>query len=187
MTVKEAIKNRRTIRKFLQTPIEREKLVSYIDSARLAASGANLQPLKYAIIDEKETVDKVFDMVKWAAYLKDGAPKENERPTVFIAVVADLNIKKVGYEFDMGAAVTNLILSAYEDGVGTCWMGAINYAGITELLKLPENLKLLAVVALGIIGEKSYEVDIKDNDVKYFKDSEGNLCVPKRSLEEIIL
>ncbi len=62
-------------------------------------------------------------------------------------------------------------------------MGAIDYVGITELLKLSENHKALSAVALGVIGEKSYEVSINDNDVKYFKDNEGNLCVSQRSLE----
>ncbi len=188
MNTYDLIINRRTIRKFLQKPIEDESLKKYINAARVAPSAANRQPLKYKIINTKKDVDEIFKLVKWAAYIApEGNPKENEKPVSFIAVLADLDIRKDGYEFDLGAAVQNLTISAEADGIGSCIMGAIDYKKITEFLELPDNLKLLCVIALGYKGESPKECDLKNNDVKYFKDEKGVLNVPKRSLDEIIV
>ena len=92
--------------------ISKELLLKYIDAARIAPSGGNLQPLKYAIISKKEAVSEFFSYVKWAGYLAPYYnPKENERPTAYIVVLADTAIRKNGYELDVGAAVENIILN----------------------------------------------------------------------------
>ena len=68
MEMIDIIRKRRTIRSFTQTPIEREKLDMMIEAARLAPSGANLQPLKYIVVDSKEGCEKLFPLTKWAGY-----------------------------------------------------------------------------------------------------------------------
>jgi len=187
MSIYDLILKRRTIRKFEQKPISKEMLLKYVNAARVAPSAANRQPLKYAVVHSKDTVKKVFDCVKWAGYLApDYNPKENERPTAFIAVCVDNNISKAGYEMDIGAAVENIILSALEDGVGACWMGAIDKPEITKILNLPEKLTLSCVVALGYAGESPKEVEIKEDNIKYYLEN-GTLCVPKRNMEEVII
>ncbi len=188
MNINELLKSRRTIRKFKQTPISPEQLERYIDLARTAPSAANLQPLKYVAVQSIEMTDKMFELVKWAGYLApDYNPKEGEKPTAYIVVCADTSIRKNGYDSDVGAAVENMIISALADGIGACWMGAIDRAEIAELLKLPENLEISCVLALGYMAESPKEVEMKDDDVKYFLDDEGTLCVPKRSLDEILI
>ena len=187
MDMYELIKKRRTIRKFKNTPILPEQVSKYIDAARVAPSAANIQPLKYVSITSPEMVDKVFPLVKWAGYLApDYNPKENEHPTAFVAVCADLSLRQSGYEVDMGAAVENLILAALSDGIGACWMAAIDFEKISELLELGENLKLLCVVALGYPDETPEETSLTQ-DVKYYVGDNGNLHVPKRSLEEVLI
>jgi len=187
MSIYELILNRRTIRKFEQKPISADMLKKYINAARVAPSAANRQPLKYVAVNSKENTAKVFEYVKWAGYLApDYNPKENERPTAFIAVCVDNNISKAGFEMDIGAAVENIILSALEDGVGACWMGAIDRPKISEILNLPENLILSCVVALGFSAETPQEVEIKDDDIKYYLEN-GTLCVPKRNESEVLI
>lgn len=187
MTAKELIQNRRTIRKFLQKPIPAERLRAYIDCARLAPSGANLQPLRYVLVHTPEMVEKLFPLVRWAAYLApDYNPKEEERPTAFIAVAAELSVRKSGYEADMGAAVENMILAAEEDGIGSCWMGAIDYEKISTLLELSDSQKLLCVVAMGYKDEQPEEVCVAEGDVKYYL-KDGTLRVPKRPMDEVLL
>lgn len=187
MNTYDLILKRRTIRKFEQKAVTKEMLEKYINAARLAPSAANRQPLKYVAVQSSEMVTKVFEQVKWAGYLApDYNPKENERPTAFIAVCVDNNISKAGYEMDIGAAVENLILTALEDGVGTCWMGAIDRVKITEILNLPDNLTLSCVVALGFSAESPKDVEIKEDVVKYYLDN-GTLCVPKRKLDEVLI
>lgn len=186
MDIYELIKSRRTIRKFKQTPISSDELLKLIDSARVAPSGANMQPLKYVGVNSPEMAEKIFENVKWAGYLApDYNPKENERPVAYIAVFGDLSIKKSGFETDMGAAVENLILTALSDGIGACWMGAINYEKITGLLNAGDDLKLLCVVALGYPMESPKEATVEDDNIKYYLDSDNVLNVPKRSIEDV--
>lgn len=187
MEVYQAIQNRRTVRRFRQTPLSVSQLRKYVNAARLAPSGANLQPLKYVIISSEEMVKQLFEHVHWAAYLApEGTPEAGERPTAYIAQIADLTIKKNGYELDAGAAMENMLLAAEEDGVGSCWMGAIDYDKISKLLGLKETEKLIAVAAMGVKAEQPAE-ETWQGDVKYYKDENNMLHVPKRPLDEVIL
>jgi nitroreductase len=187
MNVYEAAIQRRTIRKFKQEPIKRTLLEKYIDAARLAPSGSNMQPLKYMIIDDPVKVNQVFNHVKWAGYIAPaGDPGECERPVAFIVILADTDIKKVGYELDAGAAAQNIFMTAWEDGVGTCWMGSIDRDKIQELLKIKDKYIINTVIALGYMAENSVVEDRTDS-VKYYKNSSGVLHVPKRTLAEVIV
>lgn len=182
------LKSRRTIRKFTPQPLSSEQLARYIDAARVAPSGANIQPLKYIAVHSKSMAEKVFPLVKWAGYLAPNYnPKDNEHPAAYVAVCADLSLRKSGYELDAGAAVENLILAALEDGVGACWMGAIDYEKISELLGIDGSLKLLCVVALGYPSESPTETELEDGNIKYYIGNDGELRVPKRPLDDILI
>lgn len=188
MNVREAIEKRRTIRKYRQTPIDLATLHELIDCARLAAYGANLQPLKFMAINDAKTVSAIFPLTRWAGYLPDGAPKSGEEPTAYIAILGDMEIKKNGaFEVDAGAAVTNMMLRATELELGTCWLGSIDREKIPALLNLPENLKLVYLLAVGEPMQESCICDMEDGNVKYFEDENGKINVPKRSLEEVIV
>ena len=188
MNVREAIEKRRTIRKFAQTQIDVTDLHELIDCARLAAYGANLQPLKFRTVTDKNEVDGVFDCLKWAGYLSDGTPKEGERPTAYIAILGDTDIKKNGsFEADAGAAVTTMMLRATELELATCWFGSVDREGVRKILNIPEKFELLYVLAVGVPAQESVACEMKDGDVKYFMGEDGVLNVPKRSLEEIII
>lgn len=186
MTAYEAIMNRRTIRKFKQEPLDNADLIRLVDCARMAAYGANAQPLKFRIITEKETLDKIFPKTKWAAMLADGAPAENERPTAYIAVIGDTKIKK-NFEVDAGAAVTTMMIAAEEMGIATCWLGAIDRDGIKTALKLGDEYELPYMLALGKPAQKSCAVAMNDESTKYFMSEDGILNVPKRSLEDVMI
>lgn len=188
MKVYDAIMNRRTIRKFRTLPVERSKLVMLADCGRMAAFGANMQPLKFAVITDKALLEGIFPLTKWAGYLPDGAPEENERPPAYIAVIGDTTIRKNGaFETDAGAAVTNMMLEAHEQGLATCWLGAIDRDGLKKLLKLPEELNVLYLLAVGYPAQESRAVEMKNGDVKYYEDENGGICVPKRALEDVLI
>ena len=135
MNVYDAIMKRRTIRKFEQKTVSEDNLVKLVDCARVAAYGANVQPLKFMIVNNSEILQKIYPMTKWAGYLADGAPKEDERPAAYIAILGDSSIKSNKmYEVEAGAAVTTMMLEAVEMGLGTCWLGAIQRDEIKKLL-----------------------------------------------------
>lgn len=187
MNTKELIKSRRTIRKFKQTTISKDKLISYIDCARVAPSAANLQPLKYIVVSGPEMTEKIFPLVKFAGYLAPHYnPKESEQPVAYIVICGDKTIKESGYDIDVGAAAENIIISALADGIGACWMAAIDRESIHELLELPECLAISCVIAMGYPMETPKEVEMKDGDVKYYLE-DNTLCVPKRSMEDVLV
>ncbi len=187
MNTKELIKSRRTIRKFKQESISKDKLVSYIDCARVAPSAANLQPLKYIVVESQEMTARMFPLVKFAGYLAPHYnPKDDERPTAYVVICGDKTIKDAGYDIDVGAAAENIIISALADGVGACWMAAIDREAIHKLLELDDNLAISCVIAMGYPMESPKEVEMTEGDVKYYVEND-TLCVPKRSMKDVLI
>ncbi len=187
MNVLEAIKNRRTIRIFKQIPVEKQDILKIIDAARLAPTGANLQPLKYKIITKETTRREIFPHIKYAGYLPDWNPSFEQCPTAFIAVLNDTDIKPAEKsECDSGAAIMNMCLAATELGLGSCWLGSVNRAEIKKLLKLENNLDITYLLALGYPDQEASYFEMTDS-IKYYHDENNNVFVPKRSLEDIIV
>ena len=104
MEVYEAIKKRRSVRKFIQDrKIDREVLERLIEAARLAPSASNIQPVKYVIVDDEKLAEEIFRHVRWAAYVAPRrTPKEGERPVAFIACVPIWNCEKTGISLILG-------------------------------------------------------------------------------------
>ena len=187
MNIYDAARSRRTIRKFKQEPVSREDIMKIIDCARLAPYGANMQPLKFAVIEDEQKRRDLFPLIKYAGYLSDWNPAFEECPTVFIAVLADSSIKPpANTECDCGAAVMSMCLEAEELGIGSCWLGAIDRPKIKERLGLGEKYDVKYLLGLGIPAQSGDVFDIKD-DIKYYFDENGNVHVPKRTMDEIIV
>lgn len=186
MNVYEAILKRRSIRKFKQEEISIQILNKLVNAARLAPQGANLQPMKYIIVNDTTLLPSVFATTKWAAYLKgEGTPKEGERPTAYIVALCDIEIKKSGWDVDAGAAIENLILTATEEGIGSCWIGSVDREELRKVLNIPDQYYLHSVIALGYPAERSVAED-ENGSIKYYKDENGVIHVPKRKFEDIV-
>lgn len=187
MDVSKALLKRRTIRKFTQEKLNIEDLKQLIEYARLAAYPANLQPLKFAIITDDKMLSDIFPHTKWAGYLPEtGTPKEDERPTAYIAILGDKSLKS-SFEVEAGAAVTSMMLGAFEKGIASCWLGAINRPELMNIFKLSEeDFSLVYLLALGYPKQKSQSCDMTDS-IKYFEDENKVINVPKRTDIEIKL
>ncbi|MCM8803811.1 MAG: nitroreductase family protein [Candidatus Omnitrophica bacterium] len=186
MDIYEIIKKRRTIRRFKQKEIPLELIEKFIDMARIAPSGANMQPIEYIIVNDKKIVDDIFPLTGWAGYLgKDGPPPEGKRPVAYIVVLVNKDVKSPTPKHDVGAAVENILLSATYEGIGTCWIGSINREKLREILKIPENYEIDTIVALGYPDEESY-IEEFTGSIKYWRDEKGVMHVPKRNLKDIL-
>ena len=187
MDVYEAIRGRRTIRRFTGAPVEKKVLTRLVDAARLAPSGGNLQPLEFIAVSEPELVARLAEHVKWAAYIHPaGNPPEGHCPGAFIATLVNQQIALDGAQYDVAAAVMTMILAARAAGLGSCWMGNIDRQAIAAVLKVPDTgWKLDSVLALGVPDE-SPVVEPFESSVKYWKDEKGVLHVPKRALKDIL-
>ncbi len=185
MKVTEAIIKRRTKRKYTTEGVSRDLLETLVGYARFAPMGANLQALKYAIIDG-DLSKKVFPLTKWSGYHPEDAPNEKEQPPSYIAILGDNVIKPNGqFETDAGAAGATICLAAEELGLSTCWLGAIKRDEIKELLGVSPKYSLLYLIAVGYSEQKADFCDAKD-DIKYFMNGDI-LTVPKRTLDEILV
>lgn len=186
MEVSQALKKRRTIRKFENKKIPHEDLVGLVEYARYCAYPANVQPLRFKIINDEKTLDEIFPCTKWAAYLSDGAPKQNERPAAYIAVLGDKE-KKDKFEVEAGCAICAMMTGALDKGLGSCWLGAIKRDELMKIFGLDtEKYELLYLLALGYPKQKSRICEY-NGSVKYFEDENGIINVPKLSLDELII
>ncbi len=186
MNIMNAIKTRRSIRKFQQKAISNDVLTDLVDAARLAPYPINLQPLKFAIVNNTELSKAVFDCTKWAGYLENGTPAKDERPVAYIVILGDKNIKSSGdFKCETGIAGSHIVLGAMEYGLASCWLGALKRDRITEILSLPENLIVQDIIALGFPMQESRPAVMADS-VKYYLDADNILNVPKRSIEDVI-
>lgn len=186
MSLYELILSRRSIRQFKPEPVSRSILEKLINAARLAPSGANLQPLEFVAVDEEEVRKRLFPCLRWAAYIDpEGNPQPGHEPVAYVVVLVNLKLRKKGYERDVGAAVENMILTAWEERVGSCWIANADIKMIKDMLNVPEDYKVDSVLALGYPAEEPITEELKES-VKYWKDSKGCLHVPKRRLDDIV-
>jgi nitroreductase len=188
MNLKDLILRTRSYRRFdesrrIETPI----LESLIDLARLSASGANKQPLKYLVYNEAADCDRIFPYLAWAGYLREWpGPDKGERPSAYIIVLGDKTIAE-SFGIDHGIAAQSIMLGAVEAGFGGCMIQSIKREELRSELGLADSYDILLVLALGKPVEKVVVEEIRDNDVKYWRDEDKTHHVPKRNLKDIIL
>ncbi|OQX11513.1 MAG: nitroreductase [Desulfobulbaceae bacterium A2] len=189
MTFKDLILRTRSYRRFQQeVAISRETLVELVELARLSASAANRQPLKYALSCDPRTNALVFPTLAWAAYLKDWpGPAEGERPAGYIVILGDKRISS-SFGCDHGIAAQSILLGATEKGLGGCIIASIQREALGRALALPADCEILLVIVLGQPAETVViETVGPTGDIKYWRDEADVHHVPKRALDEIIL
>ena len=187
MSVMDTLATRRTYRRFEQKPVPQDVVDDIIEAVRLSSSGANRQAVRLVVVNQPTDVARVQPLVKWAAYLppEQGTPKADELPTLFVAVVKDTAIPG-DPATDIGIALANMTLAAWDKGVGSCIMGAINKPALSELLGIAAPDKLAFMVALGCPTHAARVVPMTEKTgIKYYLDENGDYCVPKRSVEEL--
>lgn len=181
----EKITNRRTIRKYTSKAVSKEILLKCVDAARLSPSGANRQPLKYIVVNDQELLKVVFCTLSWAGYLPEYQPSEEEMPRAYIVMLLDKNIRQ-NCGHDAGIAAMSISMVAYDEGLGSCILGAVDREKLRGILNVPDGLDIVLVVALGYQDENPIADEVRDGDIKYWLDENGVLHVPKRDLKDIV-
>lgn len=187
--IEELITGNRSYRRFYENEaVSLDTLKWLVNLARLSASAANLQPLKYYLAHDPAKNAAIFSCLAWAGYLKDWpGPAEGERPSAYIVILGDKEISQ-NFGCDHGIAAQSMLLGAREKGLGGCMLGSIQRDRLRDLLKIPEKLEILLVLALGKPREKVVlEEAAPGEGIKYWRDAQGVHHVPKRRLEDIIL
>ncbi len=163
MPVIEAIRDRRSIRKYKADKIKDEDILQIIEAARLAPSGSNTQPWKFIIIKDEATKKKIVEV--------DHKQKWMLTAPVFIVCVSDIRtrIEDVDLESfwedspqpelklvirDTAIAISYMLLEAQHLKLGTCWTGWYEQEKMRKVLELPEYLYVSGVITLGYADEK---------------------------------
>jgi len=156
LAILDIIKNRRSVRNFLDRPVEREKIMLCLEAARLAPSACNSQPWKFIVVDDKELKDRLcrgaFNGVYSTTSFARKAP-------LIVAVVSEKAkfLERIGglirdtrfYLIDIGIATEHFILQAEELGLGSCWIGWFDEAAVKSTLKVPRDRRIDVLLAVG--------------------------------------
>ena len=152
MDTLEAINTRQSIRRYLDTPVEKDKIQALLEAAIRAPSAMNKQCWRFVAITDKETMVQLSKChAAFNSWLKD-APAA-------VVVCADPkgSTEHNGlsyYMWDAALAMHNLVLAATDMGLGTCYLAAYNEDKVKELLGVPDNIRVVCMTPLGYPTEK---------------------------------
>lgn len=176
------LKNRSYRRWKENEAIDDETMIEFVDLARLCGSACNQMALKYIISNDPEKNAMIY---KYMAI--DNNPVEGERPSAYIVILEDKNIKMI-MPCDFGITAQTIMLAATEKGYGGVMIGAINRPGLKKALELPDHLEILLVLAIGkTIEEQKIESMPEDGNTQQWWENPDLRHVPKRSMDDILL
>jgi len=151
MDIFEAIKKRRSIRKYKDKQVEEEKILKILESARLAPSAKNLQEWRFIVVRDKEKRKKLSEAARNQKFVE-------EAPVVIVCCAETdeyrMTCGQLSYPIDVAIAVEHMVLTAVEEGLGTCWIGAFYEDKVKEILNIPEEIKVVELLTLGYPDEE---------------------------------
>ncbi len=189
---KELVRRNRSFRGYNEDrKVTKDELLELVDTARITASAANRQPLKYYIATEKDGVEGILGLTKWGGALPElHLPKDGTHPAAFVVILQDKDIapNTQAVLIDVGIAAQTLLLQGVEKGLGGLMIRDFGLKPLKEYLKLSENLEPMLVIAIGEPAETVEIVDVKkDGSIKYYRDENGTHFVPKRGLNDVVI
>ena len=146
MTVKEAIRIRKSVRSYLPRPVEEEKIMELLEAARLAPSAKNYQEWRFVIVRDKNLREKLAEIACGQSFVA-------EAPCVFVCCAdTDNHVMTCGqlcYPIDVAIAIDHITLRAVELGLGTCWIGAFYEDEVKKLLDIPDRIRVVELLTVG--------------------------------------
>ncbi len=186
MDVYQAITTRRTIRRFQQKPIDPALLERIVNAGRLAPSAANSQPVDFIVVTQPDLCQQVFATTAWAGGVTPRrTPKPGQQPTAWVIVLLNSKRGHLSATADAAAAIENMILTALDAGLGSCWIGSVERKELAPILNIPDHCTIDSVLALGYPDESPLAEDT-DSDIAYYLDDKDVLHVPKRKLKDVL-
>ena len=155
MNFLEVVQARRSLRSYMDKPVEREKLEYVLESARLAPSWKNMQCWRFIVVEDaagREALAESMGETNPGRKALMGAPIV----IVLCAVPSESEVWE-GKDFmmlDAGLAMEHLVLAATEQGLGTCWQGLFSEVKVREALNVPDNVRVVAMSPLGYAAEE---------------------------------
>jgi nitroreductase len=146
MNVIEAIRTRKSVREFLDKPVEREKLLEVLEAGRLAPSASNRQEWRYVVVTDKRMREKLAEAASNQSFV-------GQAPVVIVCCAETdqhrMSCGELSYPIDCAISMDHMTLRATELGLGTCWIGAVSAPKVRKLLGIPDALPLIDLLPLG--------------------------------------
>lgn len=158
MDVFECIKTRRSIRAYQKREIEEEKLFKILEAARLAPSAHNHQPWKFIVVRDEKKKDALVSACCGQEFVRDAA-----------CLIVGLGLKKHRFKnglnsnaIDVTIALEHIVLEAWEEGIGSCWILAFWPDEVRKILEIPEDIDIVGILTLGYPAENPMPRPRKD-------------------------
>jgi nitroreductase len=150
MDVSEAIRNRRSVRKYQTRNIENDKLDRVLEAGRLAPSARNLQEWRFVVVRDGSRRKRLAEAAKGQTFV-------GEAPVVIAAcaTVTDyvMTCGQLTYPIDLAIALEHMVLQAAAEGLGTCWIGAFYEEEVKKVLNIPPEVRVVALLPIGYPDE----------------------------------
>ena len=152
MDLMEAIKTRRSIRRFRETPVPENLLKEVLNAARLAPSADNAQPWKIIVVRDEQMKQKVTQASNGQKFLV-------QAPIVLVVCgIPEDAFQTVGgymssHVIDASIALDHVTLAAHSLGLGTCWVAWFKEEKVKDILGIPEDVRVVALTPLGYPDE----------------------------------
>ncbi len=144
MSLLNVIFNRASVRSYTFEPVSEETLRNVLEAGRRAPSAMNAQPWHFIVVTEQNLKDRLSKR-RWTGFMKDAA-----------FVVVGCGEKKSRWStVDVAIALQNMVMAAEAQGLGSCWIGDFDQIELKEMLGIPDNLRVIALVSFGYPAEKS--------------------------------
>lgn len=152
MDLMEAIRTRRSVRRFKAAPVPENLLMEVLNAARLAPSACNSQPWKIVVVRDEDVKLKLSASANGQRFIA-------QAPLVLVACgLPDEAFPTVGgymssHVIDVSIALDHLTLAAHAVGLGTCWIASFKEDKVREILSIPEDVRVVALTPLGFPDE----------------------------------
>ena len=148
----EIIKRRRSVRRFDGAKIPKESMEQILETARWTPSGANAQPWRFVVVTKRETLKALAEI----CYYKVFKSRHVGEAGAAIVICADPRAGSETHNLDTAISGANMTLMATSLGIGSCWIGAFEEHTLKNMLRIPENLEIIALIAFGYeVGKAS--------------------------------
>lgn len=150
-----AIKARRSIRTYMDVPIEWGKIISVIEAGMMAPSAGNLQIWRYTVVRNQEKRREIAEACLQQYWM--------EQAPAHIVIFAKLQKEEQYYGIrgtrlysiqDCAMSAMNMMLAAQDLGLGTCFVSAFEEEALSRIFGLPDNIRAQGVLTIGYTDEK---------------------------------
>lgn len=131
------------VRKFNDTPVPQDVVREIVEAGRLTASSINGQPWRFVVVQDKQTLQQLGQLAKTGPYIAQ-AP---------LAIVVCMLQSRFAVS-DCSRAIQDMILAAWDKGVGSNWVGFEGLGAVKPLLGIPDDVDVLAIVPFGYPQEQ---------------------------------